>query len=262
MRKRIDKSKLKLMKKISVVIICKNEEKNIEECLKSVQWCDEIVLIDGFSVDRTIEIAKTFNIKIFQNEWKGFSDQRKFALTKVHNEWVFSLDADERCSNELAEEIKNIFSQNNFAEKGFLIPRKSFFLGKWIKHCGWYPDFQLRLFNKNSVTVKERLVHESYEVQGECGELSNVILHFTVKSISEFVTKINHYSSLSSIEKVSVEKIGYTHIFLKPFLEFIKKFIFQKGFMDGINGLMVSYFHMMTKILTYMKMREIQKQNS
>ncbi|MEO6695308.1 MAG: glycosyltransferase family 2 protein [Ignavibacteria bacterium] len=246
------------MKKISAVIICKDEESNIEDCLKSILWCDEIIIIDSFSKDSTLKIAKIYTDNIFQNEWKGFSNQRKFALTKINYEWIISLDADERCGSELKNEINSVLSKDNIPEKGFLIPRKSFFLGKWVRHCGWYPDHQLRLFRKDSVYIGERLVHEGYEVNGETGKLKNDILHYTVNSISEFMSRINLYSTLSANEKMSDRKIGVAYILIKPFLEFMKKYIFQMGFMDGITGVMVCYFHMMTKTLTYMKIREMQ----
>lgn len=250
------------MQKISGIIICKNEEKNIEECLKSIQWCDEIIIVDSGSTDKTVEIAKKYTDKIFFNEWKGFSNQRKFALTKVSNEWVFVLDADERCTSDLATEIKTILSPANLQTKGFYIPRKSFFLNKWVKYCGWYPDYKLRLFEKNFVKITDRLVHEGYEINGDTGKLKNDIMHYTVNSISEFTEKINHYSSLSAIEKSNKKKITFLYLFFVPHFEFIKKYIFQLGFLDGITGLMVSYFHMITKLLTYMKMREIQNKSA
>ena len=133
---------------VSGLIICKNEEKNIEECIKSILWCDEIIVVDSFSTDNTINIVKKYTEKVFQNEWHGFADQRKFALSKAVNEWIFTIDADERCSVELKEEIANILKQNVISENGFEIPRKSFFLDKWIKHGGWYPNYQLRFFRK------------------------------------------------------------------------------------------------------------------
>ena len=168
------------MNKICGLVICKNEEKNIEACLKSILWCDEIVVADSFSSDNTLNIAKRYTDKIYQNEWKGFAAQRKFALSKAGSEWILSLDADERCTPELESEIRSVLSADNVSEEGFEIPRKSFFLGKWIKHCGWYPDHQLRLFRKDSGYVKERLVHEGYEVNGKIGKLRNDILHFEI----------------------------------------------------------------------------------
>lgn len=248
------------MQKISAIVICKNEEKNIDDCLKSIQWCDEIIIVDSGSTDKTLEIAKKYTDKVFINEWQGFSKQRKFALTKVSNDYVLVLDADERCTNELKDEIKNVLSGQTLAN-GFFIPRKSFFLNKWIKHCGWYPDYKLRLFNKNNVTISDRLVHEGYEVNGETAKLKNNILHYTVTSISEFTAKINHYSSLSAQEKWNKRNISFLYLLFVPFFEFNKKFIFQAGFLDGISGLMVSYFHMITKLLTYMKIRELQNKS-
>lgn len=249
------------MNNITALIICLNEERNIGECLKSVSWCDEIVLIDGFSTDKTLEIAAKHNAKIYQNEWKGFAEQRKFGLTKVSCSWVFSLDADERCTDKLTEEIISKLKQGiNSAETvGFEIPRKSYFLGKWIRHCGWYPDYQLRLFRKESAFVRERLVHEGYEVNGKKEKLRNDLLHETVNSISEFMIKINNYSGLSAQEKKDEGNIGFAGLLFRPVFEFIKKFVFQSGFLDGIHGLMVCYFHMITKILTYIKIRELHK---
>lgn len=248
---------IKLMAKISAVIICMNEEKNLDECIRSIKWCDEIILIDSFSTDKSLSIANKYTDKIYQNEWKGFAEQRKFSLTKANYEWIFSLDADERCSEDLSEEIQTILSQNVIKPNGFLIPRKSFFLGRWVKHSGWYPDYQLRLFRKDFVSIEDRLVHESYEVKGEIGKTKNNILHYTVKSISDFIIKINNYSTLSAIEN-SQKKINCVYILFKPFIEFIKKFVFQGGFLDGVYGVMVAFFHTITKILTYVKIWEIQ----
>lgn len=251
------------MLNISAVIICRNEEKNIADCIKSLIWCDEIVVIDSFSKDKTVSEAKNYTDKIFQNEWKGFAEQRKYSITKASFKWILSVDADERCSDELKDEIKELLKpDNDNADKdGFLIPRKSFFLGKWIQHCGWYPDYQMRLFKKDSVIVKDRLVHEGFEIKGKAGKLNSPLLHYTVNSISEFADKINRYSTLSAQEKFDKKKINLSYLFFKPFIEFKKKYFFQKGFLDGIHGLMVSLFHMMTKMLTYMKMYELQNKN-
>nr|HMS66345.1 glycosyltransferase family 2 protein [Ignavibacteria bacterium] len=184
--------------------------------------------------------------------------QRKFALTKVSTEWIISLDADERCSSELKEEIRQLISRDSISENGFFIPRENYFLGKKIRHCGWYPDLQMRLFRKQNAFVSNRLIHESYEVKGETGKLQNHIIHYTANSVSEYTEKINHYSSLSAIEKVNKRKIGLMYLLVKPKLEFLKKYIFQLGFLDGTEGLMISLFHMTTKSLTYMKIYELQ----
>jgi glycosyltransferase involved in cell wall biosynthesis len=242
---------------LSVTIICKNEEENIRNCLESVRWTDEIILVDSFSTDKTIEIAKEYTDRIFLQEWLGFAKQREFALSKVSNEWVFPLDADERCSPELKDEILSIIkSENSFS--GYRIPRKSFFLNKWIKYGGWYPGYQTRLFLKEKTVVADRLVHEGYEVKGNLGFLKNNILHYTVTSISNYMNRINTYSSLQAIEKSNKKKIKLSDILLRPIASYIQQFIIKRGFLDGIHGLMVTNFDVITNMLTYMKAWELQ----
>ena len=246
------------MNLITGIIICKNEEDNIEDAIKSILWCDEVIVVDAFSTDKTVDIIKKHSVILFQNEWKGFADQRRFVLSKVNTEWAFSIDADERCTGELESEIRQIISQKDLKENGFLIPRKSFFLNKWIKHGGWYPNYQLRVFRKSSADVSDRQVHESYTVKGLTGNLKNDLLHYTVTSLSEFVTRINKYSDLSAAEKMDKKKIGFFDILILPRIAFFKQFIIKGNFLDGTEGLMVSKFHMITKLLNYMKIRELQ----
>ncbi|MBK8554207.1 MAG: glycosyltransferase family 2 protein [Ignavibacteria bacterium] len=249
------------MNKVSALIICKNEENNIDECLKSVQWCDEIILVDSHSTDNTLTIAKKHTERIFQKEWKGFAEQRKYALSLVNTEWIFSLDADERCTKQLEAEIKNLLLRDNISENGFEIPRKSFFLNKWIKHGGWYPNYQLRLFRTKAASLSDRLVHESYLITGEKGKLEYSILHYTVTSVKEYINKINSYSDLSALEKVNKKKIGLLDILILPRLAFFQQFILKGNFLDGIAGLMVSKFHMITKLFNAMKIWELQNKN-
>ena len=250
------------MSKVSALIICKNEEKNIEECIKSLLWCEEIILIDSFSIDNTVNIAGKFKCSIFQNLWKGFAEQRRFALSKVNTEWILSLDADERCTGDLKNEIQGILTGNIIPENGFEIPRKSFFLNKWIKHGGWYPNYQLRLFRKEFAGVSDRLVHESYTVEGSRGKLVNDILHYTVTSVKDYMNKINTYSDLSALEKVNRKKIGYFDLLVTPQIAFFQQYFLKGNFLDGVEGLMVSRFHMITKLLNNMKIRELQTKNN
>lgn len=242
---------------LSVTIICKNEEENIRECLESVMWVDEIILVDSFSTDKTIEIARKYTDKIFRQEWLGFAKQRQFALSKVSNKWVFPLDADERCSPDLKDEILSVIkSENNFS--GYRIPRKSFFLNKWIKHGGWYPGYQTRLFLNEKTKVADRLVHEGYEVNGNLGFLKSDILHYTVSSISEYMSRVNNYSSLQAVEKSNKKKIKFSDILLRPIASYLQQFFLKRGFLDGIHGLMVTNFDVITNMLTYMKAWELQ----
>lgn len=243
---------------ITGLVICRNEEKNIGDCLRSLQWCDELIVIDAFSDDSTVQISEKFTSRIYQNEWKGFREQRIFALSKVEKGWIFSLDADERCTVQLANEIRQRVSIGMPDADGYLIPRKNFFLGKWIKHGGWYPGYQMRLFRSDKAGVSERLVHESYTVDGTLGKLNSDIEHFTVTSVDDYMKKIIKYAELSALEKRNSEA-GFYRLFIYPRLEFAKQYFIKGSFLDGKEGLMIANFHMITKALTYMKIAEMQK---
>lgn len=249
-----------MKQKLSVTIICFNEENNIKACLDSVKWADEIIVVDSGSTDRTKEIALTFdNVKFYSEKWNGFAKQRLKSISLSNNEWIFAIDADERCSNDLKEEITESIGKNIF--NAFKIPRKSYFLGKWVKHCGWYPDYKIRLFKKNSIEVSDRLVHEGYITKEKIGTLKNDLIHYTAQSIKEYTDKVNIYSSLQAQEKFSKKKAKYYYLIFSPLLAFFKSFILKKGILNGLTGLLVSYFHMTTNILTIMKIIEMDKKN-
>lgn len=246
------------MEKVTGLVICKNEENRIEACLRSLKWCDEIIVVDAYSTDKTVEIAGRHTDKVYRNEWKGFREQRLFALSKAEGGWIFALDADERCTAGLAEEIRSLLSSGTGEYSGYLIPRKNFFLGKWIKHGGWYPGYQMRLFKAESANVTDRLVHESYTVEGRTGKLRSDIEHYTVTSVDEYMKKIMHYADLSASEKKH-HKVGFYRLFIYPRLEFAKQYFLKGSFLDGKEGLMIANFHMFTKALTYMKILELQR---
>ncbi|MCE1164109.1 MAG: glycosyltransferase family 2 protein [Bacteroidetes bacterium] len=245
---------------ISALVICRNEEKNIEDCLKSLSWTDEIVVIDAESSDETMNIALRYTKHVYEKKWEGFSEQRKFGISHAKGDWILSVDADERCTPELKEEILNLTGSTQ--HDGFLIPRKNFFLNKWVRRAGWYPNYQMKLFRKNSVSVSDRKVHENHSVKGSTGKLRNPLLHFTVRSITEYADRINSYSTLSASEKVKDIKVSFLYLIFRPYFDFIQKYIFQFGFLDGIIGLMVSFFHFYTKLLLYMKIWELQNQRN
>lgn len=246
---------------ISVNIICKDEEKNIEDCLKSVEWADEIIVVDGESSDQTAEIAKKYTEHVYVKAWEGFYKQRKFALEKSTKDWILALDADERCSEELRDNILLTAKSNSIENKGFRLARKNFFLGRWIKHGGWYPGYQMRFFRRDSVSISDRLVHEGYEILGNSGVLKGDILHYTVQSISEFAGRINKYSTLQAAEKSKRINAGFAGMLIQPLKSFIVQYIFKRGFLDGIFGLMAYYFDSITRMLTYMKIWELQNKD-
>jgi glycosyltransferase involved in cell wall biosynthesis len=243
------------MEKISVIIITKNEEENIAECLKSVVWADEIIVVDSESEDRTIEIAKKFTGKIFSKKWEGFANQKRYALGLVSNELVLNLDADERVSDKLKDEIEKM----DFSSEGYFIPRENYFLNKKITTCGWEKDFQLRLFRKSKVKVTEKLIHEGFVVDGKTDYLKYPLIHYTFTSIEKSFSKINNYSTLQALEVYSTrKKVTGSTIISHGLSAFLRYYFSLKGYKDGIHGLMISLFNSITTLLTYMKIWEYQ----
>lgn len=246
---------------LSVIIICKDEEDQIKECLESVKWSDEIIVVDSESKDKTVDIAKSYTGKIFTKKWEGYSEQRKYAMELASGEWILSLDADERVTEELKNEILSVINSDGNNIKGYRIPRKSYFLNRWIKHSGWYPGYQTRLFKKEFAFIRPKLVHEGFEIKGETGFLKNDILHYTVTSISDFAARVNTYSSLQAIEKSGIKKVKLRDLLFRPLISFVKHYLFKSGFRDGPQGFMVAMFDAITNTLTYMKMWEMQNEN-
>lgn len=239
---------------VSVTIITKNEEKNIKEALESVKDFEEIIVVDSFSEDKTVEICKNYTDKIFQSKWKGFAGQKQFAIDKATLPWVLVLDADERVTEALKLEIIEKLKSDDAA--GYFIPRKNFFLGKWIKHSGWWPDYTLRLFRKDRGKMEERAVHERIIVEGETDYLTEPLLHYTYSSIEDFIDKMQNYSTLSAIEiikKNSSKGKLLTKLIFAPIFTFTKMFIFRLGFLDGIRGFILAIFYSFYSFLKYAK---------
>lgn len=246
-----------LRERLSVVIIAGAVEHEIRDCLESVKWADEIIVVNSQSKDRTAEIAREYTDKVFFRNWDGFSKQKQFALEQAKNEWILSLDSDERVSPELRTEIQTILT-NGSAYDGYYIPRRNYFLGHWVKHCGWYPGYQLRFFRKSKARMNERLVHEAFLVEGPVGYLKNDIIHQTHPTIRITLEKINTYSSLKAEEKASRRPVTFLDLLLQPPMAFLHFFFLKQGFRDGVYGLMVSMIHALTVALTYLKIWEMQ----
>lgn len=243
--------------KISALVIAKNEEKNVEDCLKSVSWCDEIILVDSKSTDRTVDIAKKYTDKIIVHEWQGYAFARELSLENALGNWIISLDADERVSPELKNEIHQLLNQENL-KNGYFIPRRNYFLDKVIKTCFWYPDYQMRLFKKESASVSQREVHEGFIVQGEHGKLKNDLIHFTHQDLYSTFEKINKYSTLEITEFINAKPVRKRDLIIHPVAAFLNHFISRKGYKDGMHGMMVSIVHAMTNMMRYMKLWEKQ----
>ncbi|MGA7722918.1 MAG: glycosyltransferase family 2 protein [Ignavibacteriaceae bacterium] len=244
------------MEKISVIIITKDEESQIEDCLKSVSWADEIIVVDSESADRTVDISKKYTNKVYIRKWQGYAPQKSYALSLAGNDWVLSLDADER----ITDELKNEIMQNDFSRfDGYRIPRENYFLHKHITSCGWGTDSQLRLFKSDKTTMTDRLVHEGFEVSGNIGQLKHPMTHFTYNSMEKAITKINHYSSLQAIEMCEKKgKITGIKIMAHGIAAFYKSFFALKGYKDGVHGFCIAFIDSLTNFLTYIKIWEIQ----
>jgi glycosyltransferase involved in cell wall biosynthesis len=235
------------MSKISAVISAFNEEKNIERCLKSLAFADEIVVVDNGSTDNTAEIAKKYTDKIFtqKNNPAEIDLQKNFGFTKATGDWILSIDADEEVSEELAGEIKRVLGTKPSMLSninGFWIPRKNLMFGKWIKeNTGWYPDYQLRLFRKGQGKYESKAVHKDLFIEGETEKLKEHIIHHNYDSIEQYVKKILIYAPNEAEEYLRNDyKFSYFDVIRFPLNDFLAWFFARKGYKDGFYGLVLA----------------------
>jgi len=245
---------------ISAIFITYNEEKRLEPALKSVaDIASEIVVVDSLSTDNTIKIAKKYTNHIFQRKWTSFADQKNFANNQASFLWIFSLDADERISPELREEILQLKKGEPLCS-AFSIPRKVFYLGKWIRYSGWYPDRKIRLFRKDKAHWEGDYVHENLAVRGEIGKLRGPLYHFTYRSISDHLARINKFSDLGAQKLYAQKKrCRWYHLLFWPWARFVKSFFLQRGFLDGFAGFVISALNSYAIFIRYAKLKEIWK---
>ncbi len=243
--------------KLSVVIITRNEEDDIGPCLEGVQWADEIVVVDSCSEDATVEICRRFGCKVLEAKWEGYARGKNLGIEEAAGEWILSVDADERISPELAEEIKKVLpGKSNY--DGYLIPMKFYFFGHWMKYGGLYPKHHLRLFRKESGRFAERTVHEGVKVKGEVGYLENSMLHYSYKNLDDYLSKFDRYSTLGALDKAQGRRYGKWYPFLRLPTEFILTYFIKQGFRDGFYGLLYSVLNAFYVFVKYMKLWERQ----
>ncbi len=246
------------MEKISVTIIALNEENNIRECLESVKWADEIVVSDSGSVDRTIEICRGFGAKVYSDKWYGFGKQKNLCAARAANDFILNIDADERVTPELRDEILKAVKSGNMA--GYYIPRKNFFGDRWIRRCGWYPDYNLRLYSKGRGGFSERLVHEAASVAGPKGYLKNPLVHRTYSGISDYMARMDRYSTLAARQMLDEGKdAGLTDLAFRPLFTFFKMFVLKSGFLEGAAGFTLSGLYACYTFTKYAKLRELKR---
>ncbi|RMG01573.1 MAG: glycosyltransferase family 2 protein [Nitrospirae bacterium] len=232
-------------------MITYNEEHHIKDALDSVKQADEIIVLDSFSEDNTVAIAREYGCTVYQEEWKGFSGQKNSVIEKATSDWVFLLDADERISTELWDEIqKTISSDSGF--DGYEVPRKSYFLGRWMSHGGWWPDYVLRLFRRGRGWIPSRQVHERIVVDGGVGRLKGHLIHLAYESIGEFVEKSKGYAKLSA-QEMRLDGKGFSPLKLifSPVVTFFRMYFMRRGFLDGIHGFILAALYCYYTFLKY-----------
>lgn len=245
---------------ISACIICFNEENNIERCLSSVAWADEIVVVDSMSLDRTVEIARGFTDSVYQRRWTGYVDQKNFALSKSTGDWVLSVDADEEVPDSLRQEIIREINKKD-AGCGYSMPRRSFYQGRWINHSGFYPDRQLRLFRRDKAEWVGSRVHERVEIHGPIGELKNDLLHYPYKGVvSGQIRTVDNFSGLLAenlLEKGARYSVWL--LIIRPVFKFLEVYLLKLGFLDGSAGLIIAVTSSYAMFVRYVKLRELER---
>lgn len=248
------------IEKLSAIIIAKNEEKNIKRCIDSLIGCidDIVIVVDNGSTDKTLSIVKSYNVTCINSDWLGYAKTKSLALENTKHNWVLWIDADECLTTELKNEL--IVLKNTETEyAAFNIARKAFFLNKQIKHCGWYPGYVTRLFNKTLCKFNEIEVHEHLIINGVIGKLKNDIEHYTDPNIKHYYDKFNVYTGLAAKQlNIKGKNVGASDLILRPLFLFIKMYIIRLGFLDGYPGLILSVFSANYVFTKYAKLWELK----
>jgi glycosyltransferase involved in cell wall biosynthesis len=234
---------------LSVVIITRNEESNIGRTLASVAWADERIVVDSGSTDRTFDIARQKGAKVFEEPWKGYAQQKNSAVAKASGDWVLSIDADEEVSPELTASIQQVIARATSEVVGYFIARRNLFLGRWIRHGGFYPDRKLRLFQRGKGKFEERAVHETMRVDGPTAVLQGDLIHNAYPTLTGYIETMNRYSSLGAEVAIRKGQLSQSlpsfiwNIRLRPVLNFVWNYFFRAGFLDGREGFLLHLYH-------------------
>lgn len=249
------------MAKLSVYIIAFNEEVNIGAAVRSVLWADEVVVADSGSTDRTVEIAETLGARVVQIPFKGFGTLRNEAIAACKNDWVLSLDADERCTEQVREEIQQIIASPDAAD-AYLVPRKSYFMGKWIKYCGWYPDYrQTQLFRKGALIFSDEVVHESFRTIGRVATMRQAIVQYPFRDYAQMLDKMQRYSTLGAQKlKLRGKRGSMKAAFLHGIAAFLRLYIVKGGILDGWPGFVICLGNFEGTFWRYAKRYELDQE--
>lgn len=247
--------------RISATIIVRNEEENLAAVCESVSWADEIVIVDSDSTDNTVAIARRYTDKVFNREFKGYRDKHEYADSMTSGDWIFWIDADERVTPELQRSIEALRSKPADARvDGYRIARRTFFLGRWIRYSGWYPDYQMRLYRKEASYWGGIAPHQTARVRGKVEKLDGELLHYTKRSLSEYHRVLDSYTTLAAEHLIETRKqVGAAGMFFSAVAAFLRTYIVKQGFRDGPPGLMIA---MLTSYGVFLKYAKVWEQNN
>jgi glycosyltransferase involved in cell wall biosynthesis len=244
---------------VSVVVVCFNEEENIGSCLESVKWCDEIIVVDSFSTDKTLEICSRYTDRIIQRRWKGYVDQVSFAISQATRDWVLLLDADERVSAELRREIEEALGRVEAGVTAFSMPRLVNYLGRWWWRGGWYPGYKTRLFRRGMASCGGLDPHPRILVRGAVPRLRNPLYHFSYRDIADHINRVNHFTTIASGElQRTARSSRWGDVLFRPTARFLCFYIWKRGFLEGFPGLFVAVTAAYYVFLKYAKLREAE----
>ncbi|MGH7797752.1 MAG: glycosyltransferase family 2 protein [Candidatus Binatia bacterium] len=244
---------------VSAIVVCFNEEHNIGDCLESVRWCDEIVVVDSFSTDRTPEICRRYTDRFIQRPWAGYRNQKAYAHSQATKDWVLLVDADERVTAELQQEILEVLTREKGQYAGYSVPRLVHYLGRWWRRGGWYPDYDVRLFRRDRATWGGSDPHEKIIVDGAVRRLRYPLHHFTYINIEDHLNRINRFTSISSRELQ--KEGGRWHLaaaLARPAVRFFHSYVLKRGFMEGFAGFYVAVTAAVYVFLKYAKLWELE----
>jgi len=251
------------MTPVSVFIPVLNEEDKISDALQSVAWADEIVVVDTGCTDRTINIARTYHCRIEHLNFEGFGNLRNASVSLCTHDWILSIDADERVTDELRDEIIATL-ENNTLHDAWFIPRRNYFMGRWIKHCGWYPDYcQPKLFRKGALTYHDDMVHEGFDIHGSVGYLKNDVRHYSFRNLSEVIHKMDRYSTLG-MQKLAQRgtRASLSSALLHGLGAFLRIYVLKLGFLDGWAGFVIALGNFEGTFYRYAKLALYQREQA
>ena len=248
------------MPKVSVTIITLDESEHIGAAIDSAAWADEIVVVDSGSTDGTADLARAKGVTVLSRAWSGYVDQKNFAAEQVSNDWIFSLDADERIPPALAAEILALVSREP-SRRGYRVPRVSFHLGRWIRTTDFYPDFQTRLYDRKAARWQGNYVHESVSVDGPVGQLRHDLEHYSYRDLRDQLDRINHYTSLAARQmREAGRSAGPLALLIHPPAAFLRNYVLRRGILDGTVGLTISLVNAYSVFLKFAKLWELQQE--